>query len=258
MLNTPSGPSDPSPKQAARNHDDASEDMQEQKYLDLQRQQVFRVSYLRKLSYEKVWVPAAQRPPTHQSLIIFDWDDTLLCTSYLSRNADRPLSPGVHKMLSRMANMVKVILEMSTTLGHTFIITNAMEGWVEYSAAKWVPELLPVLENMKIISARSRYECLYPGDVPKWKVNAFLDVQRHLNSEIITNLTSIGDSNYEMDATQVMGKQFSQALVKTVKLQEHPTPEELLKELELVESKFKQIVQAARNLKIGLERAIRQ
>ena len=32
--------------------------------------------------------------------------------------------------------------------GHTFIITNAMNGWVEYSAAKWVPELLPVLQKV--------------------------------------------------------------------------------------------------------------
>jgi len=43
----------------------------------------FRVSFLRKLSYHKVWLPKAERPPMHQTVIIFDWDDTLLCTSFL-------------------------------------------------------------------------------------------------------------------------------------------------------------------------------
>merc|ERR1719171_1215296 len=52
-------------------------------FLDLRSQDDFRVSFLRKLSYQKVWVPQAQRPPQHQTVVIFDWDDTLLPTSYL-------------------------------------------------------------------------------------------------------------------------------------------------------------------------------
>lgn len=30
-----------------------------------------------------------QRPPKHQTVIIFDWDDTLLCTSWLSGLGNR-------------------------------------------------------------------------------------------------------------------------------------------------------------------------
>jgi len=51
-----------------------------------------------------------------------------------------------------------------------------------------------------------------------------------------------------------MGKEFAQALVKTIKFRENPSPEELLKQLELVTQKFERIVENARNLKIGLER----
>ena len=40
-------------------------------------------------------------------------------------------------------------------LAHTFIITNAMNGWVEYSSAKWPPELLPVLQKVRVIFART-------------------------------------------------------------------------------------------------------
>lgn len=228
----------------------------EMNYLDLRSQDDFRVSFLRKLSYEKVWVPKAQRPPKHQTVIIFDWDDTLLCTSFLNLRhwQDQVLPPIVEKHLRGIESAAKKLLELAGRMGHVFLITNAMNGWVEYSAAKYVPDLLPVLQKVRVISARGRYEAQYPGEVSKWKINAFLEVQRQLDSEIITNLISLGDSNFEMDAVHVMGKEFSQALIKTIKFRENPSPEELLKQLELVAQKFERIVENARNLKIGLER----
>uniref|UniRef100_A0A7S4VK01 Uncharacterized protein n=1 Tax=Alexandrium monilatum TaxID=311494 RepID=A0A7S4VK01_9DINO len=222
--------------------------------LDLKSQDDFRVNFLRKLSYSKVWVPEAQRPPKHQTVIIFDWDDTLLCTSFLNLRLEQTLSPVVERHLREIENAARRLLELAMRLGHTFIITNAMNGWVEYSSAKWVPELLPVLQKVRVISARTKYEPQFPGEVSKWKVQAFLEVQRQLDSEIITNLISLGDSNFEMDAVHVMGKEFSQALIKTIKFRENPSPEELLKQLELVSHKFERIVENARNLKIGLER----
>jgi hypothetical protein len=57
--------------------------------------------------------------------------------------------------------------------GKTFIITNAAEGWVEYSAERYMPSLLPVLEKITIISARTRYEPHFPNDFTKWKLYAF-------------------------------------------------------------------------------------
>lgn len=213
-----------------------------------------RANFLRKLSNSKVWVPKAQRPPKHQTVIIFDWDDTLLCTSFLNLRQDQLLPPSVERHLREIANAARNLLELALRLGHTFIITNAMHGWVEYSTAKWVPELLPVLQKVRVISARTKYEPQFPGEVSKWKIHAFLEVQRQLDSQIITNLISLGDSNFEMDAVHIMGKEFAQALIKTIKFRENPSPEELLKQLELVFQKFEKIVENARNLKIGLER----
>ena len=42
-----------------------------------------RLSYIAKLITKKVWTPS-QKEKTHNSLIIFDWDDTLLPTSFLT------------------------------------------------------------------------------------------------------------------------------------------------------------------------------
>jgi hypothetical protein len=38
--------------------------------------------------------------------------------------------------------------------GKTYIITNAGEGWVEYSAKKFLPSLVQILNKIEIISAR--------------------------------------------------------------------------------------------------------
>merc|ERR1712032_562178 len=50
---------------------------------ELRRYDVARLGYFSKLTHHQVWVPRPLRPPTHQTVIIFDWDDTLLCTSWL-------------------------------------------------------------------------------------------------------------------------------------------------------------------------------
>ena len=52
------------------------------------------------------------------------------------------------------------ILELSVANEKTYIITNAGEGWVQYSAEKFMPSLLPILEKINIISARAKYEHL--------------------------------------------------------------------------------------------------
>ena len=223
-------------------------------YLDFQGQDDFRVNFLRKLSQQKVWVPRSDRPPQHQCVIIFDWDDTLLCTSYLNMKPDAASSPSVQKQLQQMTQTAIQLIEMAMKFGQTFIITNAMKGWVEYSATKYIPGLLPTLKKIRVISARSEHEGLYPGQYHEWKIQAFLNVQKEMSSKVITNLVSLGDSTIEMDAVHVMGNEFAQALIKTVKFRETPTPEELAKQLELVSQKFEKIILNARSLKISLER----
>ena len=223
-------------------------------YLDMHAQDDFRLNFLRKLSHQKIWIPKSERESQYQACIVFDWDDTLLCTSYLNMKPDAASSPAVQKHLQSITETGIQLIETAMKFGRTFIITNAMKGWVEYSATKYIPGLLPTLKKIRIISARSEHETLYPGQYHEWKIQAFLNVQKEMKSEIITNLVSLGDSTIEMDAVHVMGNEFAQALIKTVKFRETPTPEELAKQLELVNQKFEKIILNARSLKISLER----
>jgi len=214
----------------------------------------FRGKFLQKLAHNNVWVQQAHRPPKHQSVIIFDWDDTLLCTSYLNKMGDEPLSDDIHVQLRKIANHIRSMLEIAMKSGPTYIITNAMAGWVEYSARKWVPEVLPVLQQVQVISARDKFAEAYPDDINQWKVQAFLEVQRRLDATPITNLVALGDADFEMEAARIMGREFEQALIKTVKFRPLPTPLEHLKQVELVAEKFLHIVRSGRSTKVILER----
>jgi hypothetical protein len=104
------------------------------------------------------------------------------------------------------------------------------------------------------VSARSRYEAEYPHDVSKWKAATFLEVRRCLDSQVITNLISLGDSQYEMDATQAMGREFQKATIKLLKFKSCPCPEELLKQLLLVTQEFEKIVGSGSNISMKLEK----
>jgi len=217
-----------------------------------------RLQHLSNLSTEKVWVPQVQQSPSDQTVIIFDWDDTLLCTSYLGSLKDGATSPQVRADLQRIELLACKLLNTARQLGHTFIITNAVDGWVEKSAAEYLPGLMPALSKVRIISARSTQESQCSGDIKEWKVRAFLEVGRQFDTEITTNLVSVGDSTFELDAANVLSREFSLGLLKTVKLQPCPSSQELLKELEVLETKLGPIVQKACNLNIRLGKTFRK
>ena len=89
---------------------------------------------------------------------------------------------------------------MATESGQPYIITNAAPGWVEYSASVYLPSVVPLLKKVKIISARGEYEGKFPGNFEQWKVHAFLNTEKQLSSDVVTNIIALGDSHVEMVA----------------------------------------------------------
>lgn len=212
----------------------------------------FRMSFLSKLSYEKVWVPKPERPRQHSTLIVLDWDDTLLCTSFLlSQNLS---SRMVTQRLQCIATAACELLVLAKSLGETVIITNAAGSWVEKSAKEYLPSVLPFLADLEVISARQRYEVHFPDQVARWKAETFLEVQKRRSPESITNFISIGDSSFERDAALGIGKLFPQAVIKIIKFKEDPTPEELAQELRLACDRLRGIVENGRALQVSMER----
>ena len=216
-----------------------------------------RQSYLAKLVSSQIWTPN-MKPKRHNSIIIFDWDDTLLPTSFLTPGGvfDENIKiPAIENdKLSKLEQTVLKLLTEAVEKGSVYIITNAGNGWVEYSANKFYPSIMPVLEKIKIISARGLYEKMYPGNSRQWKIEAFLNIQKHLNLKLVTNIICVGDSLFEMEAGRILASKFTEAFIKTIKFREAPKLDELLKQLKLVCIQFGTIYSSIKNLTIRVER----
>jgi len=221
-----------------------------------QREELFRRDYIDRLTMMKIIRP--QSGKAHQTIAVFDWDDTLLPTSFLYYIGFEKVrsSPQLNCIMQKLDKCVAKILEKAIHVGKTYIITNAMQDWVETSSEMFLPITHKLIKTNKIviISARSHHEESFPDDPKRWKLEAFLKLQTTLSLSTPTNLICMGDSEMEMEAAQNMGRRFSMAMVKTVKFKKQPRPEELIKQHELVIHKFEQIYTTLKTLSIKLEK----
>lgn len=104
-----------------------------------------------------------------------DYDDTLLASSWLAQNGLRldgtePVPKEAQEQLGLLAESAANLLKLAMQYGEVIIITNAETGWVELSAKKFMPSLLPLLMNVRVISARSTFESMY-AEPSQWKVS---------------------------------------------------------------------------------------
>lgn len=151
-----------------------------------------RQDLLSKLTYQKIWLTPSEKPTTHQTVFIYDWDDTLLCTSFLNPTGfyeeDVEIPELAKKHLAKLEKAVEKLITSSVKLGKTYIVTNAAEGWVQFSSKKYMPKVYSALEGVEVISARSLFEQQFPGDSYEWKMQAFTNIQKDLESSMITNI----------------------------------------------------------------------
>lgn len=100
-----------------------------------------------------------------QTIIIFDWDDTLCPSSWIRENK-RVLSffrpaPNIEKIqrpLRELQANCEMLLKLAMKLGTVIIVTNAMDPWVETSCRNFLPALMPLVSELPVIYARSIYE----------------------------------------------------------------------------------------------------
>lgn len=181
---------------------------------------------------------APGRPAPQECIIIFDWDDTLMCSSAINAGQFHP-----HQMV-QLESLLEQVLGLSMQLGETLVVTNADDLWVLESTRRFAPRVLPILSRLTIMSARRKYEQTCPGDVFAWKRETFREIlatRSLVSSNAGVNLVVLGDSPAEIEAahTATMG---TQSTVKTVKFKETPSGDEVLEQLRMVLKDLPQIV----------------
>jgi hypothetical protein len=182
------------------------------------------------------------------TVIIFDWDDTLLCSSFLSSKGyrlDTEMLPSTQldNALKELEASVISVLQLAMKYGDVHVITNAETGWVQLSAQKFIPGVVPLLKQIKVLSARSTYEGMFPDCPLKWKFYAFQEKLANVFAETNTdkNIISFGESHVEREAVRAVTRGLPNTKTKSVKFAERPSMEQLRRQIELVTNCFQYI-----------------
>lgn len=191
-----------------------------------------------------------EREELHRdSIIIFDWDDTLMCSTAIKEQAV-PMSGQLEALERQVAQLLVTAMGM----GYVAIVTNASMAWVRSTAQTYMPSLVPLMERVYVTSARQSYEEAYGNDPCAWKVQAFRDVVADFSrqgsgwfmgrsQERDINLTALGDSPVDIEAAEYCVRSDSNSVVKTVKLSELPTVGELLGQLQMIQRDLPMLIE---------------
>lgn len=98
-----------------------------------------------------------------QTILIFDWDDTLCPSTWLKENRlifsrPSPSQERYQKPLRELQEKVSVLLSAASKLGKVIIVTNAQSPWIEHSCKNFMPDIWPLISSIPMIYARSIYE----------------------------------------------------------------------------------------------------
>jgi len=182
--------------------------------------------------------------------IFFDWDDTLLSSTFLAGRGYRLDSVISHDLdaLAQLQQLETAVIGLLTTAmnyGRVHIVTNAETGWVQLSAQKFIPGVLPLLSKVSILSARSTFEKDHPGNALKWKYCAFqehlLNLYGSFEEKTPKNILSFGDSHVEREAVRAATRGLANAKTKSVKFTERPSLEQLRRQIDLIANCFHHI-----------------
>jgi hypothetical protein len=192
--------------------------------------------------------------PVRETFFVFDWDDTVLPSTWLQKRglrldvASQP-SEDQRQMLAEVAHAAGRTLRAARQHGTVVLVTNAERGWIELSSQKFLPTLAPMLENMKLVSARTTYEgpqCSSPLD---WKLHAFeAEITRYYGQDVLNdaasrkNVLSLGDSVHEREALLQATSSSPNCFSKSLKFVERPDISQICKQHELIVNSFEQIV----------------
>jgi len=199
-------------------------------------------------------------------LVVFDWDDTLLPTTWLGEQGlleeEAVISPEVDAQLTALAARVAATLEAAKRRGPVAIVTNAQHGWVEESCRAYLPSLEAHLAGVRVVSARGCHEESGLFAPTRWKCLAFGELVGEFYSapggagEPLPrrSIVSLGDSEHEMQALKWVATGV-ECHAKCLKFLQRPCLEDLMDEHELVASLVDCVIDHDGNLdyEIGAE-----
>lgn len=194
------------------------------------------------------------------TLIIYDWDDTLFPTSYIQHNQEYKKSDF---FILEQQNIR--LLEKSRQHAQVLIITNANTQWIYNSSKKYMYRLYQYLNytQIPIISAREYATSKHITNYERWKDITFYDsINRYMNisminNKYINNIISIGDATFERNALVKYGYYITNKVgytiyIKTIKYIDNPRPDNLIYQTISLINNLEYHIRVNKNLNIDM------
>lgn len=214
----------------------------------------------------------------NQTMIIFDWDDTLCPSTWLRKNAkfdkgrvQTRLNSKAKKEMQMLADQVINLLFVAQQLGKVIMVTNARRPWVATSCKSFLPTVWPVLQHVPVTYAMESIEEMHAdgfdmqGDnvLTETKARAMKVAVSDFYSRYVNqswkNIVSIGDAFFEHDAIRQVTQERLEKMAdgkrcrtKTIKLLEGPTISGIVVQLNIIENWLRKVVQADYDVDIDM------
>jgi hypothetical protein len=185
-------------------------------------------------------------------LVVLDWDDTLLPTTWLVKEkilmappnasrsvgtAQRRMTPEHRAELAALEAAAHELLDAAELLGKVIIVTNAITTWVEKSGHALVPSLASRIAARYPVFARPFGMKL--ADMTSWKTYAF-----DREAEAYGTILSVGDGPDERGACLTLPYR----RVRSIKLLEDPSAEDLRTQQVFVAQRLADVASDARSV----------
>lgn len=160
-----------------------------------------------------------------QTLIFFDWDDTLFPTTEIfykwaqprKSTTTRPLPKGLEEALQPWRQALREYIVMACALSdNCVILTNATRPWIDTCLGRFAPELVPLFEkqsNLRVVYAREVADTSERSskDLTSAKLQAMKTEAKNFYNrypgQSWKNIVSLGDMQYEHDAIQALASE---------------------------------------------------
>jgi len=195
-----------------------------------------------------------------QTLFVFDWDDTILPSTWVQREGLRlddgaVVNAAQRERLAELAPIVAETLRLAKLHGTVVLVTNAERGWIELSCRKFLPTIAPLLENVRLVSARTTYEGPRAPSPLDWKVHAFdTEIARMygraglLDASKVKHIFSLGDGAHEREALLRTTNALPNCRSKSLKFAERPDISQIIKQHSLIAGCFDTLLHHDANL----------
>ena len=174
-----------------------------------------------------------------QTIFILDWDDTLMCTYFISLKI-HGLSEEEQNIVINLGKVVTNFLQICSKYGKVIIMTNSCEDWMRKTAEKFLKIKQEIFNNIQIISTRDKY--LEKGIAKKkWKEIEIKELLKKYGDKI-ENLICASDSEKDIDVFKNISNIKKDINISTIKFKKKPSPLILKKEIEYLNIYINEII----------------